>query len=96
MLTAPSSRRLTQGYAGPVVEARDKFAAHLDLALQSFDDSDDLREIRLRRHEIDEADPAAVGRKGRLEDQGARSVASFAARASLGANLPVSVVLIAE
>ena len=52
-----------------VTEADDQFHLHPHLAMQSLDDPDDVRVLATRRHEIDQANSAALGFDFRFKNQ---------------------------
>src|SRR5438067_8463766 len=53
----------------PVVETDDQLHVHRHFAAQPFDDSNDVGILTARRHEIDQANRAALGFNLRLEDE---------------------------
>ena len=53
----------------PVIEADDQLHLHPHFAAQPFDDADDIRVLATRRHEIDQANSAALGFNFRFKNQ---------------------------
>src|SRR5262245_35928207 len=53
----------------PVIEADDQFHLHSYMAAQSFNDADDVRVLASRRHEIDQANGAALSFNFSFENQ---------------------------
>ena len=57
------------GHDLPIIEADDQFHLHRDFAAQPFDDADNVRILPSRRHEIDQANGAALGFNFRFKNQ---------------------------
>src|SRR6266404_1441020 len=64
------------GHDVAIVEANDEFHLQRDLATQAFDDSDKVRVLSARWHEIDESHGATRGFDFGLQNQGIAAISS--------------------
>ena len=76
-----SSSRRTHGIDRAVVEADRQLGAHLDAALEPFDDAHDVGRLLARRHEVDHAHAARRGLPLALEHERVRRGSSARSRA---------------
>ncbi len=89
--------RAHPGDQGPVVEAGDELGAHPHLAAHAFDDAHEVGEVAAQRHEVDEANDAAVHFQLGLQNQGVAAVAAaHAARFAHRGDEPAPVFRPAE
>ncbi len=76
----------------PVARAHDPLVSHRHLAVEPFDDPEDVGPAVTERHEVGDADPAGVGLVGRVEDEGVAAVGARRAGRARWAEEPPAVL----